>query len=321
MARSPKQKSLTALARSLDTRKQPLPTKAPSAAQQRVLERAVRPEVRHRIEAALTRQPLTAKPATSKAAPSKLPAAPPARRPELAKPVVVSTGSTPRPAAPAQRPGTPPATRAPAPAAAVVNRQSPAAAQPSLARSAALLSLSRSPSAAPARTPEAKPVVAADPRRKYPRAEVQVRARLELADDPSRFFEATLPTVNLSVGGLFLASSFFLKVGTRLLVTLSLPRQSREVRVKGEVVRIESNGAGPSGFALRFTEYLDNSQVVLATHFLSPVLKQFLAQYAKEHRFDASPEYLAHTADVLAAWELRKAELGGDVWALYANGQ
>ena len=42
-------------------------------------------------------------------------------------------------------------------------------------------------------------------------------------------------------------------------------------------------------------------------------------QYAKEHRFDASPQYLAHTADVLAAWELKKAELGGDVWDLFSS--
>lgn len=270
MARASKQKSLTALAKSLDTRKQPLPARASGAAQRRALERAVRPEVRPRIEAALARQPLATTPA-AQARQTGVKSAAPARPPE--------------------------------------------------SRAAALQSLSRSPSPAPTRTPAAKAVVAADPRRRYPRAEVHVRARLQLADDPTRFFEATLPTVNLSVGGLFLESSFFLKVGTRLLVTLSLPRQGREVRVKGEVVRLESNGAGHSGFALRFTEYLDGSQVVLATHFLSPVLKEFLVQYAKEHRFDASAEYLAHTADVLAAWELKKAELGGDVWALFASGE
>jgi Tfp pilus assembly protein PilZ len=155
-----------------------------------------------------------------------------------------------------------------------------------------------------------------DARRQYPRAEIHVRAHLSLADDPSRFFEATLPTINLSVGGMFLESSFFLKIGTKLLVNLQLVDKGREVKVKAEVVRVESNVHGASGFALRFTEYLDGSQVTLATHFLSPVLRQFLSDYAKEHRFQVSPEYLAHTADVLAAWELKKAELGGDVWGL-----
>lgn len=205
----------------------------------------------------------------------------------------------------------PPATR-PAPA--------PAPRSEPVSRAAALSSLQKSPSPVPSRLPTVKPAPAAkgDTRRQYPRAEIHVRAKLSLADDPKRTFEASLPTVNLSVGGMFLESSFFLKVGTKLLVHLQLPQRGREVKVKAEVVRVESNASGPSGFALRFTEYLDGSQVTLATHFLSPVLREFLSQYAKEHRFEASSEYLAHTSDVLAAWELKKAELGGDVWDLFS---
>ncbi|MDP2269248.1 MAG: PilZ domain-containing protein [Archangium sp.] len=199
----------------------------------------------------------------------------------------------------------------------------PVAPVASVPRAGALASMQRSPSPVPAKVPLAqkKPAVAAstDPRRSYPRAEIHVRAKLSLADDPSRYFEATLPTLNLSVGGMFLESSFFLKIGTKLNVTLQLPEKGREVKVKAEVVRVESNVLGSSGFALRFTEYLDGSQVTLATHFLSPVLREFLSQYAKEHRFQASAEYLAHTADVLAAWELKKAELGGDVWDLFSS--
>ncbi len=194
-----------------------------------------------------------------------------------------------------------------------------------LARGPALASMQRTPSPAPAKVPTAtRPggggaALPVDARRQYPRAEIHVRAHLSLADDPTRYFEAALPTLNLSVGGMFLESSFFLKIGTRLHVTLQLPQKGREVKVKAEVVRVESNVHGASGFALRFTEYLEGSQVTLATHFLSPVLREFLSQYAQEHRFQASAEYLAHTADVLAAWELKKAELGGDVWDLFAG--
>jgi hypothetical protein len=188
-----------------------------------------------------------------------------------------------------------------------------------MSRATALGSLQRSPGPLPSRLPVAKPaaVPTGDPRRQYPRAEIQVRSRLSIADDPTRFFEASLPTVNLSVGGMFLESSFFLKIGTQLTIELQLPAKGRAVKVKGEVVRVESTAQGQSGFAVRFTEYFEGSQITLATHFLSPVLREFLSQYAKEHRFDASPEYLTHTADVLAAWELKKAELGGDVWNLF----
>ena len=190
-------------------------------------------------------------------------------------------------------------------------------------RETALASLRHAPSPAPSKVPIAAPgVITAkstlptDARRKYPRLELGAKARLSMADSPNRFFEAMLPTVNISVGGMFLRSSFFLKLGTKLLVELTLPPKGRTVRVKSEVVRVETSDDGHAGFALRFTEYLEGSEVILATHFLSPVLREFLAAYAKQHRFDASPEYIAHTADVLAAWELRKAELGGDVWNL-----
>jgi len=153
-------------------------------------------------------------------------------------------------------------------------------------------------------------------RRQYPRADLQVKAKLSLADDPSHNFEAALPTANLSVGGLFLASTFFLKMGTKLEVRLSLPPHGREVHVKAQVVRVDANDEQSSGFALRFTDYLDGSEVVLATHFLSPVLREFISGYAKGNGFKPTAEYLSHTADVLAAWELRRAALGGDVWVV-----
>ncbi|MCA3016854.1 MAG: PilZ domain-containing protein [Myxococcaceae bacterium] len=185
-----------------------------------------------------------------------------------------------------------------------------------LSRAGALASLQRAPALPDRASGWPTRVPSTDPRRRFPRASIKVRARLSLADDPARVFEASLPTVNVSVGGLFLESSYFLELGTRLLVHLELPPHGRVVQVKAEVVRIEANGDGPSGFALRFTDYIGGSEVVLATHFLSPVLKEFITTYAKQHRFDASAEYIAHTADVLAAWELAKAELGGDVWSL-----
>ncbi len=215
--------------------------------------------------------------------------------------------------------------------AAVVIPRAAAPVSTSVSRASALQSMQRAPSPAPLKVPVVgrqagvpqnvalKAGAKNDARRQYPRADISVRAKLSLADDPSHSFEATLPTLNLSVGGMFLESSFFLKMGTKLLITLELPDRGREVKVKGDVVRIETTGKGPSGFALRFTEYLDGSQVTLATHFLSPVLREFLVAYAKEHRFDASAQYLAHTADVLAAWELKKAELGGDVWDLFST--
>lgn len=152
-----------------------------------------------------------------------------------------------------------------------------------------------------------------EPRRRYPRSELSVRARLSLVGRPDRSFEATLPTENISVGGVFFQSTFFLKIGTELEVALELGNDKRPVRVRGQVVRVE-HLSGVSGFAVRFSEYLDGSEVALATYFLSPRLRGFLQEYAKARGQSLTPEWLERTTDVLAAWELRRAELGGDVW-------
>lgn len=150
-------------------------------------------------------------------------------------------------------------------------------------------------------------------RRRYPRSELKVHARLALVGHPGRSFEATLPTDNISVGGVFFQSTFFLKLGTELEVTLTLGDEGREVRARGPVVRVETL-EGQSGFAVRFAEYLDGSEVVLATHFLAPRLKVFLEEYSQARGTTITSDWLDRTIDVLAAWELRRAELGGDVW-------
>lgn len=158
-----------------------------------------------------------------------------------------------------------------------------------------------------------------DARRRFPRADLRVKAKLSISGDRKRQFEATLPTANISVGGIFFESTFFLKLGMALEVALELPPQGRLVRARGTVVRIETmqpGGRGKSGFAIRFSEYLDGSEVALANYFLAPVLREFIQKYAKKHRFEPKPEYVAHMADLLAAWELSKADgAAGAAWA------
>lgn len=146
-------------------------------------------------------------------------------------------------------------------------------------------------------------------RRRYPRAELRVKARLFVGGDKKRQFEAVLSTSNVSVGGLFVESTFTLKLGLPLEVELRLPPDDRLVRVRGRVVRVEQGAKAPGGFAIKFEEYYEDSEVALAHHFLSPVLKEFLAGYVKARRLQPSAEYLAHAADMLAAWELTKSKL------------
>lgn len=335
MARSqPKSKqgasSLAALAARLDTRKRDLP--ADATVTRSLLRTSEKPATKPAVVEKLANK-AAEKPAAKAAVVEKLAVKPvekprpsvveklatkPVEKPSVVEKLAAKPVDKPIESRPVSKPVERPALSRPATPSSRVDVRPVATSRPEqvLGRAAALSSLQRTPAAPAARTPTVTKAPAADSRRRYPRASIAVGARLSLADDPSRVFEATLPTVNISVGGLFLESSFFLKMGTKLLVELKLPPKGRIVHVKAEVVRVDSNVDGQSGFALRFTEYLDGSEVILATHFLSPVLKEFLTAYAKQHRFEANAEYIAHTADVLAAWELKKAELGGDVWSL-----
>ncbi len=150
-------------------------------------------------------------------------------------------------------------------------------------------------------------------RRRYPRASVQIKARLSStgAAEGSRF-EATLSTSDISVGGIFFASTFFLKAGQQVEVELTLPPTQRRVRARGRIIRIEEGrrSEGRSGFAVKFTEYLDHSEVVLANYFLAPVLRKFVQDYVHKSSLKTHANYVENAVDLLAAWELRKSAAG-----------
>ena len=144
-----------------------------------------------------------------------------------------------------------------------------------------------------------------------PKAEAGIKVRLAPAERPDKSIEVRVAPEQLSVGGLFVRTSTPLKLGAKYLATLVLPPKSREVRLRGEIVRIERVESGDAGTALRFTEYLEGAEVALATEVVAPALRQFVTSYAEAHGFEASAEYVSHTVDVLAAWELLKAEREG----------
>lgn len=149
----------------------------------------------------------------------------------------------------------------------------------------------------------------ASTRRRYPRAGLNVKVRLSIGTGRDKRFEATLHARNISVSGVFFESTFFLKLGQMVDVELQLPPRGRLVRARGRVVRVESmdeSGKAISGFALRFEEYFDSSDVVLANYFLAPALRDFVERYAQKNRLRAPSEYVEQVVDILSAWELSK---------------
>jgi hypothetical protein len=162
----------------------------------------------------------------------------------------------------------------------------------------------------------------ADPKtpskRRYPRAQAQLKATLKVTGNAKTQFEATLRTVDIGIGGLFFESTFFLKIGQRVDVELDLPPHNRHVHCRGRVIRVErldERGKVRSGFAVKFDEYLGQSEVILANYFMAPVLRRFLQQYGKQHKLMLSTAEQDAQLDVLAAWELWKATMGDDlIW-------
>jgi len=149
-----------------------------------------------------------------------------------------------------------------------------------------------------------------------PGRRTQLQVRLAPVDRPDKHIEATVAATQVSVGGLFLRTKAALKLGAKLSATLLFLPRRQAVRVVGEVVRVERVASGEPGFALRFTEYLDGAEAALVDRLLSPTLEEFVTAHAEAHGFEASPEYVSHTVDVLAAWELHRAGPSGDAWTL-----
>ncbi len=201
----------------------------------------------------------------------------------------------------------------------------------------------RAPTRAPARTPEpakearpaALPVrpgggtpaaVDAEPRpafspriemnqgeaehRHFPRAQLATRFEVWVDDEAgARRFAASLVSVNVSVSGAFLESTFYLPLGTVLGVRFSLEPGAAPVMARAEIVR-EERGDGPegrSGFGVRFLDFSGQTEVALARLFVGMRLRAFAEDYLKSQRARSLPNEVERVVDVLAAWELLKA--------------
>lgn len=183
------------------------------------------------------------------------------------------------------------------------------------------------PSSVPARVPGtraplATPVISAAggeaEHRHFPRAEFNTRVELWM-DEPGggpRRFSATLQSVNVSVSGAFVESTFFLPVGTELNVRFALEEGAEPVQARAEIVREERAGGpeGRTGFGIRFVEFSGQTEVSLARLFLGMKLRAFAEEYMQSRRARSLPNELERVVDVLAAWELMKATTPGDPW-------
>lgn len=151
-------------------------------------------------------------------------------------------------------------------------------------------------------------------RRRYPRKQTRVKVRLEVSGSSGLSFAAHLPSIDVSIGGVFLESEFFVRLGTELLVHFELPGTPEPVQVKGVVVR-EQRSSGTkrgarSGFAVEFSEYLGDARLELATYFLAPAIREFVELYRRRGRHKRVRGDEERMVDLIVAWEMDQLDQG-----------
>jgi hypothetical protein len=151
-------------------------------------------------------------------------------------------------------------------------------------------------------------------RRRYPRTPTRVKVRLEAPGKRGASFEAKLPSADVSIGGIFLESEFFMRLGTELLVQFELPDVAEPVRAKGVVVREQRTGDARrgvrTGFAIEFTEYIDDARHTLASFFLAPEIRAFVKVYRRRARASRVRGEEERMIDLVVAWEMEQLDRG-----------
>ena len=152
--------------------------------------------------------------------------------------------------------------------------------------------------------------------RHFPRARLATNFELWIDEEGDRRFTATLRSANVSVGGAFLESTFFLPMDTELRVRFSLEPGAAPVEARARIVREERplREDEPTGFGIRFEEFYGQTEVSLARLFLDTRLRTFAEEYLRSNRARGLPNELERVVDALAAWELLKANNPTDSW-------
>ncbi len=148
-------------------------------------------------------------------------------------------------------------------------------------------------------------------KREYPRQEKRLvadvfrRGGRKTSEDYS--FTATMNTHDISAGGMFLESTFFLPEGTQYEVEFELPHVGF-VSMDAEVVHVlnGNNKSGkPNGFASRFTNFYEDSEVALRAFLMHNDLVKFVRKELKGKKRSWNEENLV---ELIVRWEMTQEE-------------
>ena len=127
-------------------------------------------------------------------------------------------------------------------------------------------------------------------------------------------FTAWVNSLNMSVGGVYLESTFFLKKGLAVELEFSLPKIEEPIRVSGVVVHVVQEkqvrpANTPSGFAIRFTKFHGDADVYLRAFLARGDLYHFVASFVAKALPKLKEEDLPKLVEMIVRWEILQEAL------------
>jgi Tfp pilus assembly protein PilZ len=139
--------------------------------------------------------------------------------------------------------------------------------------------------------------------RRYERIDIELPCRLYIPGDGGLRFEAFCKSMNLGLGGIFVASSFLLKQGLELFVELALPDQPLPIRSKVAHAVALDDPQLHTGMGIEFLDVDAHGRETLLRYFTPVRYEKFYGAFIEEFPHLKKSVPLRDVSLVLNLWE------------------
>jgi hypothetical protein len=150
-----------------------------------------------------------------------------------------------------------------------------------------------------------------DETRRYERIDIELPCRLFIPGLGGLQFEAFTTSNNLGLGGIFLQSSFLLKVGLELFVELALPDGALAVRSRVAHAVDLDDRHHPSGMGIEFLDVDAHGRETLLRYFTPTRYERFYTAFVEEFPHLKKELPLRDVSLLLNLWEEWKIRSDG----------
>ena len=141
-------------------------------------------------------------------------------------------------------------------------------------------------------------------RRRFQRLAKEMKVRLFAGGGEQTYLECNLRSVDVSLSGVFLRSTFFLPQGSLVRLEIDTP-WGHAAEARGQVARVAREGE-LTGFAIQFERLEHDALKDLVCLFIGDRIDDFVERFAKTHKGEACSALLW---DGILAWELERLSL------------